>query len=88
MSTCTLQKRRNGTYRITTLMAVETDIITSIAGSSIEQAVILVIMYVETFKIEVIVFISTIIKCLLSRRPIIFSNQNLLILTTVYHSAT
>jgi hypothetical protein len=69
-------------------MAVETDIITSIAGSSIEQAVILVIMYVETFKIEVIVFISTIIKCLLSCRPIIFSNQSLLILTTVYHSAT
>jgi hypothetical protein len=67
-----LQKRRNGTHRITTLMAVETDIIT---GSSIEQAVILVIMYVETFKIEVIVFISTIIKCLLSCRPIIFSNQ-------------
>ena len=86
MSTCTLQKRRNGTYRITTFMAVETDIITSIAGSSI--AVILVIMYVVTFKIKVIVFISTIIKCLLSRRPIIFSNQNLLILTTVYHSAT
>lgn len=88
MSTCTLQTHRNGTHRITTLMAVETGIITSIAGSSIEQAVILVIMYVETFKIEVIVFISTIIKCLLSCRPIIFSNQSLLVPTTVYHSAT
>jgi hypothetical protein len=37
-------------YRITAVLKVETDIITSIAASPIGRAVILVIMYVETFK--------------------------------------
>jgi hypothetical protein len=37
-------------------LKVETDIITSIAVSSIGWTVILVIMYVETFKTDVIVF--------------------------------
>ena len=39
-------------------MKVETDIIASIAASLIEGAVILVIMYVQTFKTDTIVFIS------------------------------
>jgi hypothetical protein len=38
------------TYRITAGLKVETDIITSIAENIMEQAVILVIMYVETYK--------------------------------------
>ena len=38
-------------YRITSILKVETDIITSIKASSIQQAVI---MYIETFKTEVI----------------------------------
>ena len=37
-------------YRITVVMKVETDIITSIAASSRGPTVILTIMYVETFK--------------------------------------
>jgi hypothetical protein len=45
-----------GTYRITTVLKVKTDIIVSIAASSIGRAVILVIMYVKTFKTNVIVF--------------------------------
>ena len=39
-------------------MKVETDIIASIAASLIEGAVILVIMYVQTFKTDTVVFIS------------------------------
>ena len=45
-----------GTYRITTVLKVKTDIIVSMAASSIGRAVILVIMYVKTFKTNVIVF--------------------------------
>jgi hypothetical protein len=45
-------------YRITTVMKVETDII---AVSPIGHDLILVIMYVETFKTDVIVFVG--IKC-------------------------
>jgi Mg2+/citrate symporter len=37
-----------GTYRITTVLKVKTDIIVSMAASSIGRAVILVIMYVKT----------------------------------------
>ena len=44
--------------RITAALKVETDIITSIAASPIGHPVILVIMYVETFKTEVSVMIS------------------------------
>jgi len=41
-------------YRIPTLMKVKADIITSTADSVIGRVVILVIMYVETFKTDVI----------------------------------
>jgi len=37
------------TYRTTTVMKVETDIISSTTASLMRQDVILVIMYVETF---------------------------------------
>jgi len=42
-------------------LRVETDIITSIAESPIELSAILVIMYVDTFKTNVIVFIGNFI---------------------------
>jgi len=45
-------------YRIMAILKVKTDIITSISASSIGRAVILVITYVETFKMDVIVFIG------------------------------
>ena len=45
-------------YRITAAFKVETDIITSIIESPIRRAGILVIMYVSTFKNDVIIFIS------------------------------
>ena len=47
-------------------MKVKTDIIASIAASPIGQVVILLIMYVETFKTVVIVFISNVVMCLMS----------------------
>ena len=43
-------------YRITVVMKVVTDIIASIAWSLIEQTVILVMMYVEIFKNDVLFF--------------------------------
>ena len=43
------------------VMKVKTNIFASIAANLIERAVMLVIMYVKTFKTVVIVFISDII---------------------------
>ena len=56
------------TYRIKAVFKVETDIITNIASRLIGQFEILVIMYVETFKTDVISFIGNvnIIMCLMS----------------------
>jgi hypothetical protein len=47
-------------------MKVETDIITNITVSLIGRAVLLVIMYVEIFKTDVIIFIGNVIMCLTS----------------------
>ena len=52
--------------RISAFIKIETDIIASIIASLIAQTVILVIMYVKTFKTDVIVFIGNIIICLTS----------------------
>ena len=46
-------------------MKVETDIITSIAASLMEWTVILMIMDVETFKTNVIIFTGNVIMCLI-----------------------
>ena len=46
------------------VMKVETDIITSIAAGPIGQAVILVIMFANNFKTDIIIFISNCIICL------------------------
>ena len=43
------------------IFIIEADIINSTAASSIGRAVILVIMYAETFKSKVVVFISNIL---------------------------
>jgi len=43
------------------------------AASPIGQALILIIMYVETFKTDVIVYICNVIMRLMSHRAIIFS---------------
>ena len=70
------------TYRITAVLKVEIDIIASIAPSPKGQAVIVVIMYVETFKTDVIVFIDNVLGYLTSNWPKIFSMRiNSLILT-------
>jgi hypothetical protein len=53
-------------YRATAVMKVETEIITSIAGSPILRAVILVIIYVEIFTTDFIVFFSDVIMCMTS----------------------
>ena len=59
-------------YRITAILKVETDIITCITVRLTGWAVILVIMYIKTFKTKVTVFISNIIMCLTSHWQIIF----------------
>jgi len=70
------------TYRISAVLKVKTDIITCITESLIGQAAILMVMYVETFKTDVIVFIDNVIMCLMTHWPIISSIRvSLLILT-------
>jgi hypothetical protein len=49
----------NCIYRITAVLKVETYIIASITTSPIGRAVMLVVMYVETFKTKVIVLLVT-----------------------------
>lgn len=50
-------------YGITSVLKIETDIVISIAASPIERAVIQVILFVETFKIDVVGFIGNVIMC-------------------------
>jgi hypothetical protein len=64
-------------------MKVKTDIIASIAASPIGRVVILLIMYVETFKTVVIVFISNVVMCLMSLWPINVSITVSLLITTL-----
>ena len=52
------QLSKVNTYRITSILKVETYIIINIAASLKGRTVILVIMHVETFKMDVIVFNS------------------------------
>ena len=59
-------------YRKMTVMMVETDFVTSITTSMICKAVTLVILLVETFIIDAIVFIGDVIMCLTSHGLIIF----------------
>jgi hypothetical protein len=60
-------------YRITAVLKVETDIITSIGDNLMRRVAILVIMYVKTFKMEVIVFIGIKRHNVTSHWPIISS---------------
>jgi hypothetical protein len=53
-------------YRITTVLKVETDIITNISASLIGRAGIFVIMSVEAFNTAVIAFIGGVITCFTS----------------------
>ena len=59
-------------------MKVDTDITTSTTVSPVGRAVILVIISVETFITDIIVFIGN--MCLMSHRPIHFSIMVMLIL--------
>ena len=69
-------------YRIMSVLKVETNIITGITPSLIERAAILVIMFVEILRTDVIVFIGNVIMCLMSHKLIFFSIRvGLLILT-------
>jgi hypothetical protein len=52
-------------YSITVVMKVETYIIASIPASLIGQAVILVIMYLKSYKIAIITFNGIVIMCLM-----------------------
>jgi hypothetical protein len=61
------------TYRIMSDLKIETDIITSIASSLIERAVILVMMYVATFITDIIILISNTIMYSTSYWQIKFS---------------
>jgi hypothetical protein len=57
-----LNVKVNVIYRITKLLKVETDIITNISTSPIGRAGLFVIMSVEAFKTNVIVFIADVIN--------------------------
>jgi hypothetical protein len=61
------------TYRIMSDLKIETDIITSIASSLIERAVILLMMYVATFITDIIILISNTIMYSTSYWQIKFS---------------
>ena len=67
MSDAISRKSDNNRYRITAVIMVETDIITSIAVSLIGGIVILVSVCVETFKTDVIVFVANFI-CVLGMK--------------------
>ena len=54
------------TYRITTILKVETDIIANVSVSTIGRAAIFVIMSVEAFRTDIIVFIGYVIMCFTS----------------------
>ena len=54
------------TCRIMAVTKVQTDIIASIIESPIGRVVILVIMYIETFKTDIIAFISNFLMYLTS----------------------
>ena len=51
-------------HRITAVLKVKTDIITSVAVSLTGRVLILAIMYIEIYKTDIIVF--KVIKCLTS----------------------
>ena len=57
-------------FRIMAILKVETDIIGNISMSAIGGAKIFVIMSVEAFRTELIVFISDFIMCFTSDGPI------------------
>jgi len=65
-------KAKTDIYLMMTVMKVNADI-TTITASLRGRPLILVIMFVETFKTDVIVVISNLIICLTSCDPIIFS---------------
>jgi hypothetical protein len=52
--------------RIMAILKVETDIIANISASPIERAGIFVIIFVEAFRTDVIVFICDFIMCFMS----------------------
>lgn len=54
-------------YRIMVVLKINTDIIASITVSAVGQAIILAIMYAETIKTDVIVFIGNVIKHFLTQ---------------------
>ena len=60
----------NSIYRITAILKVETNIIANISASPIVRARIYVMMSVEAFRTDVIVFISDVIMCFTSDWPI------------------
>ena len=54
------------TYRITAMLKVETDIIANISASLIGGAGIIVILSIEAFRTNIIVFIGDVIMCFMS----------------------
>jgi hypothetical protein len=56
-------------YRITAVLKVETDIIVSISVSLVGWAMILVIMYIKTFKTVIVFFICDVFMDLMTQHP-------------------
>jgi hypothetical protein len=57
---------RSVKYRITAILKVETDIIANTSVSPIGRSVIFVIMSVDGFRTDVVVFIGDVIMCSMS----------------------
>jgi hypothetical protein len=57
-------------YKITAILKFETNVIANISVNPIWRAVIFVIMSVDTFKTDVVVFIGDVIMCFRSDWPI------------------
>ena len=58
----TIRTDQHNIYRIITVLKIETDIIVAIAASAMVRAVI---VFVETFKTDIIVFIGSVIMYLM-----------------------
>ena len=65
---------RNCKYRITAILKVESDIVANISASPIGWAGILVIMFVEAFRTDVIAFNGHVIMCFRSDWPMKVTN--------------
>ena len=84
--TCLVHLSVDSIYRITAILNYETCIIASIAMSPIGRVIMLVKMYVEIFKTDVIVFIGIERQHVTSQRPVFSSIRVRMLILTISRS--